>query len=536
MIEANSNLPVGWVRLNLGSVCSLGSARIQPEDAGNVPCVGLENIVRDKHVIEGFGAASESRSIKSKFEEGDILYGRLRPNLNKVAIAAFDGICSTDILVIRPLMAVRAEFLLEVLACSDFVEYAKSLAKGINLPRVSAQDLMAYEVLVPPLEEQVRIVSALAEYRRSLGATGVGLASLAKTLAYLPSAILSAAVRGEIGGGGVRRSAMSNAATSHINEDVRVPSDWRVEKVGDAGLVRTGIARTPQRHSGNNMRPYLRVANVFEDRIDISDVMEMNISDAELERYQLVNGDILLNEGQSIELVGRPAIFRGEMGSVCFTNSLVQFRCGNDILPEFAILVFRHYLRAGVFRRIAKITTNLAHLGASRFASLDFPLPSVEEQAEISKLAHAHLNKVSDLMIRVRSMEALVESIDDALVRLALSGKLVQQSDSDNTQCESAPELEPSGASVDRVRRAQKNVKGGRVRQIVPVVEALLSAAGELSAHELFSASGYPDDSSSELVERFYLELRAGVLSGQISCRKSAEEDFFRPGRGSIED
>lgn len=522
---------MGWARFNLGSLCSLGRTRVQPKDAGDVPYVGLEHIVRDKRIIDGFGAASEARSTKSKFEAGDILYGRLRPNLNKVAIAAFDGICSTDILVIRPMMAIRAEFLLEVLGCSDFVEYATSRAKGINLPRVSAQDLMAYEILVPPIEEQVRIVSALAESRRPLDAAGVGLASLEKSLAYLPSAILSAAVRGEIGSGGASRSAMSNSAPVNINEGVRIPSDWRVVKVGDAGLVRTGIARTPQRHSGKSMRPYLRVANVFEDRIDLSDVMEMNISDVEFERYRLVRGDILLNEGQSIELVGRPAIFRGEIEGVCFTNSLIQFRCGDDILPEFAILVFRHYLSSGVFRRIAKVTTNLAHLGASRFALLDFPVPSMDEQAEISKIAQEHLEKVSDLLARVHHMEALVASIDDALVRLALSGKLVRQSDGVVTQNENFQKFGPLGVSVDRVNRVRKKVKEEGVRQIIPVVEALASAAEELSAYELFSASGYPDDSTSEAVERFYLELRAGILSGQISCRKSAEEDLFMPRR-----
>jgi type I restriction enzyme S subunit len=74
------------------------------------------------------------------------------------------------------------------------------------------------------------------------------------------------------------------------------------------------------------MRPYLRVANVFENRIDISDVLEMNFTPEEFEVYALEYGDILLNEGQSLELVGRPAMFKNEIEGACFQNTLVRFR------------------------------------------------------------------------------------------------------------------------------------------------------------------------------------------------------------------
>ena len=61
------------------------------------------------------------------------------------------------------------------------------------------------------------------------------------------------------------------------------------------------------------MKPYLRVANVFEDRIDTSSIKEMHFEEAEFEKYKLRDGDVLwLNEGQSPELLGRPAIYRGE--------------------------------------------------------------------------------------------------------------------------------------------------------------------------------------------------------------------------------
>ena len=131
------------------------------------------------------------------------------------------------------------------------------------------------------------------------------------------------------------------------------------------------------------MRPYLRVANVFEDRIDTSDVMEMHFSDEEFERFRLRPGDVLLNEGQSPHLLGRPAIYRGDPPGVAFTNSLIRFRVGPAILPEWALIVFRHHMHSKRFMRESRITTNIAHLSATRFGAIEFPVPPLEEQKSI---------------------------------------------------------------------------------------------------------------------------------------------------------
>ena len=75
------------------------------------------------------------------------------------------------------------------------------------------------------------------------------------------------------------------------------------------------------------MRPYLRVANVFDNYIDISDVMQMHFSPDEASRFELRPGDILLNEGQTRDMVGRPAMYRGELPGCCFTNWVQILDC-----------------------------------------------------------------------------------------------------------------------------------------------------------------------------------------------------------------
>lgn len=88
-----------------------------------------------------------------------------------------------------------------------------------------------------------------------------------------------------------------------------IPADWNVIPIGVAGNVLGGRQRSP--HCVGELCKYLRVANVFDGRIDADDVLEMAFTTPERDRFLLRVGDILLNEGQSIELVGRSAIYRG---------------------------------------------------------------------------------------------------------------------------------------------------------------------------------------------------------------------------------
>ncbi|MHA7630567.1 restriction endonuclease subunit S [Corallococcus sp. M7] len=207
--------------------------------------------------------------------------------------------------------------------------------------------------------------------------------------------------------------------------ELRIPASWKIVNVGQAGDVQLGRQRSPEHHSGPHMRPYLRVANVLESRIDTSDVLKMNFTPEEYEQYKLTPGDILLNEGQSLELVGRAAMYQGEVPGACFQNTLIRFRSGPEVLPEFALLVFRVYLHTGVFQGIAKRTTNIAHLGTTRFAGLPFPLPPLEEQKQlIEKTSRqlARINAGEERLLRVQKNLSLQHM---AVLTAACEGKLV---------------------------------------------------------------------------------------------------------------
>ncbi|MCE6967517.1 restriction endonuclease subunit S [Cereibacter sphaeroides] len=155
--------------------------------------------------------------------------------------------------------------------------------------------------------------------------------------------------------------------------------------VAATGEVQGGRQRSPHMIEGRVV-PYLRVANVFDGYIDFNDINEMPFRQQEIETFRLRPGDILLNEGQSVELVGRCAMYADGPADCCFQNTLIRYRAGPQTDANFAIQLFRYCQAIGIFSRIAVKTNSIAHLGVSRFAELELPFPLLREQRKIAEI------------------------------------------------------------------------------------------------------------------------------------------------------
>jgi type I restriction enzyme, S subunit len=250
---------------------------------------------------------------------------------------------------------------------------------SINMSNINATEVLKFPLVLPPLPQQRRIADVL-DRAEALRTKRRG------ALAQLDT--LTQAIFVEMFG------------KPMVNERC-----WPMVKVCEAGRVQLGRQRAPQYQTGNHTRPYMRVANVYEDRLALSDVLSMDFDKADFAAYRLKYGDILLNEGQSTELVGRPAMWRDELANCCFQNTLVRFQANTKrTIPEFALAVFIYYLRSGEFAKVSSKTSNVAHLGASRFAAMPFPLPPLTLQREFAR--------------RVASVEQLRSSHRASLVQL----------------------------------------------------------------------------------------------------------------------
>ncbi|TVR13440.1 MAG: restriction endonuclease subunit S, partial [Planctomycetota bacterium] len=114
-------------------------------------------------------------------------------------------------------------------------------------------------------------------------------------------------------------------------------------------------------------------------------VLSMDFDNRDYAKYRLIHGDILLNEGQSRELVGRCAMYSGQISDCCFQNTLLRFRSGPDLLPEFSLLYFQFLFYRGTFSSVATQTTSIAHLGSDTLKKLYMPIPPRDDQEAIVK-------------------------------------------------------------------------------------------------------------------------------------------------------
>ena len=151
----------GWRNATLGDCAILVRDSVMPSACPDLPYIGLEHIGQGTLSLNDVGSAREVDSTKTAFSAGDILFGKLRPYFRKVVRPDFDGICSTDIWVIRPGGDVDAGFLFYLLASPEFVDFASQGAEGTRMPRAKWEQASRLSLRLPPASDQRAIAQVL---------------------------------------------------------------------------------------------------------------------------------------------------------------------------------------------------------------------------------------------------------------------------------------------------------------------------------------------------------------------------------------
>lgn len=471
-------LPTGWGHAKLGDVAKLingDRGKNYPSKSEfvseGVPFINAGHLNGGSIDENDLNFISEERFNllgSGKIEPNDILYC-LRGSLGKAAVVRNieQGAIASSLVIIRAQAIVSPTYLYYFLVSPLGIAEIQKYDNGSAQPNLSAANVKSYRLPLAPLPEQHRIVSKIEELFSDLDAGVSALERAKANLKRYRASVLKAAVEGRLTADWRaanpdvepatellhrilttrRQTWEANQLAEYERQGKKPPAGWQEKYkepntvdaaklpklsggwtwacVDQVGKVQLGRQRAPKHHNGPNMRPYLRVANVFENRIDISDVMEMNFTPDEYDTYKLEYGDILLNEGQSFELIGRPAMYRDEVPGACFTNTLVRFRAAGELDRDFAFRVFLAYLKNGRFQKIASITVNIAHLGAGRFAELEFPLPPLEEQRKIVEVIDHHFSLIDASTRIMNASLRRAKRLRQSILKRAFEGKLL---------------------------------------------------------------------------------------------------------------
>lgn len=188
-------IPKGWTEGVLGNVCTNPRSQAKPgQMPSDTPYVGLEHMPRRRIALDEAGTAEGLESGKFWFERNDVLFGKLRPYFHKVALAPCRGICSTDILVIRPLQNHYLGFVTMHAFSDELIAHTTLLSNGARMPRTSWHDIEAYKVVLP----DAAIVEAFDCVSRPLFERIYSNIEAARTLAKLRDTLLPRLISGKL--------------------------------------------------------------------------------------------------------------------------------------------------------------------------------------------------------------------------------------------------------------------------------------------------------------------------------------------------
>lgn len=336
--------------------------------------------------------------LTARFAAGDLLVTRSntldRVGAACVAVGDVSNLLLSDLIFrIRLDEAVLLhEFAAIALGSRDVRGQIEAAAVGTSgsMKKVNQTIVRGLQVPAPPIEEQRRIVDLLASVRRALAAATSEADAAAKVAARLRAHFL---VDPEFG---------------------QIP-------LADCVEVAMGRQRSPKHQVGDHLVPYLRAANVKDGFLALGDVLTMNFTPKEQEKFRLLPSDVLVTEGcGSLGQIGANAVWEGEIdGPVCFQNTLLRLRAIEGITtPSFVAHWARHAFESGGFAAVSS-GTNIFHVGAERAATMPFPRVPVDRQVEITRV----LDHAEAAVQSVRGRIAALESVRVAVSSVLLSAR-----------------------------------------------------------------------------------------------------------------
>ena len=274
------NLVDQWPSLRFGDCAELVHDTVLPAELGDTPYIGLEHMGEGTLSLIGCGNASDVSSIKGRFRQGDILFGKLRPYFRKIFRAGFDGVCSTDIWVVRPTAKTDADYLFYLMASKEFVDVATRGSEGTRMPRAKWNWMSQYEIPVPPLNDQ----RAIAHILRTLDNKIELNRRMNQTLEEMAQALFKSwfidfdPVRAKMDGTW-RRGESLPGLPAHLYEMFpdgivelelgEIPKGWDLRPLDEIADFRNGLALQNHRPVNNEPRlPVVKIAQLRNGRVD----------------------------------------------------------------------------------------------------------------------------------------------------------------------------------------------------------------------------------------------------------------------------
>ena len=304
-----------------------------------------------------------------------------------------------------------------------------SITTGTAVKKFNKTDLKTICLPLPPLSEQQRIVELIESLFTKLDDAKQKVLDALESFETRKAAILHKAFTGEL-------------TAQWRKEHGLGMESWQTKKLSEVSRLQTGIMKGKHYAGQTIMLPYLRVANVQDGFLSLDEIKEIEVAPEQVERYSLVNGDVLFTEGGDYNKLGRGTVWQGQIKNCLHQNHVFVVRPHTDVLNPY-FLSYQAGSRYGkqYFLRCSKQTTNLASINSTQLKAFPLLMPTIEEQVQIVLHIDDLLAKEQEAKEVAQRVLEQIGLIKKAILARAFRGELGTNNPSEENAVELVKEV-----------------------------------------------------------------------------------------------
>lgn len=442
--EQPYKVPENWICFRFTSLIDIEGGTQPPKSQfidecreGYIRLVQIRDFASDKYIV----FVPDTDKLRH-FNEENILIARYGASLGRICTGMSGAYNVALAKTIFSSKVLNRKYVYWMLQSESFqaplLGISRTAQAGFN-----KEDLSTFAMPLPPLPEQQRIVDRIESLFAKLDEAKQKAQDALDSFETRKAAILHKAFTGEL------------TAQWRKEHGVGMES-WETKKLSEVARLQTGIMKGKHYTGQIIMLPYLRVANVQDGFLNLDEIKEIEVAPEQVERYSLLDGDVLFTEGGDYDKLGRGTVWQGQIKHCLHQNHVFVVRPHADVLNPY-FLSHQAGSRYGkqYFLKCSKQTTNLASINSTQLKGFPVLIPALEEQVQI-------VSHIDDLLAKEQqakeAAEGVLEQIDlikKAILARAFRGEL---GTNDPTE-ESAQELMKKFCFKNAVERELKWAK-----------------------------------------------------------------------------
>ncbi|MGL6431989.1 restriction endonuclease subunit S [Aeromonas caviae] len=364
-------------------------------------------------ISRGYTPARDFKSSKNLFNKGDILYGKLRPYLNKVVMADENGVCSTEIIPINAEPLVINKYIFYWIKSHHFLDYVNDVSYGVNMPRLGTNDGLNAPFILAPFAEQKEIVDRLDILLAQVEATQARLARIPDIIKRFRQSVLSAAMSGKLTEEWRSKNTVNQPRKEKLASVISfLDQGWSPKCINEpVQNNQWGVIKTSAVQPGFFLK---------EENKTLPEELKPRTT------LTLLKDDILITRAGPRSRCGITCIVDDDYPNLMICDKVYRIRTNvKHLLPQYlnwclnspTYLSYIEELKTGISESGMNMTQN-------KLNGLIINLPQVEEQTEIVRRVEQLFAYADSIELQAKAAKARVDNLTQAILAKAFRGEL----------------------------------------------------------------------------------------------------------------